>query len=191
MRSHALAACLLACAGAAGCTSLLPTADVTTQQPWSDFEAARAAVEAIVPQQTSRQQLSAAGLDPRQNAGVTLLSLPDVMQRFNTGTALDARDFDPGIRQCLTAANACSGYSILVRRNDRKRIGNFWLDTFNFRREVDVTGWNFNALILFVGDTVVYTSHGGQPRIHEKEVNRNPLGPLQSFGEAVGSALVY
>lgn len=188
MRRPTRAACLLACA-AAGCASLLPTADVATQQAWGDFEAARAAVEAIVPQRTTRRELSAAGIDPKENAGVTILSLPDVMQRFTTGSALDARDLDPGIRQCLAAANACTGYSILVRRNDRKRIGNFWADTFNFRREVDVTGWSFNALILFVADTVVYTAHGGQPRIHEKEVSRNPLGPLQSIGEAVGSAL--
>jgi hypothetical protein len=111
------------------------------------------------------------------------------MQRFAVGTAIDSKELDPGIRQCLTAGNACSGYLILVRRNDRARIGNFWLDVFNFRRETDVTGWTFNALILFVDDVVVYTVHGGQPRIHEKEVSRNPLGPLQGLGEAAGSAL--
>lgn len=53
------------------------------------------------------------------------------------------------------------------------------MDIFNFRRETDITGWTFNAMILMVDDLVVYTLHGGQPRIHEKEVSRNPLGPIQ------------
>ena len=188
MVPFARSAGLLACA-AAGCTSLLPTADVATQQAWADFEQARAAIERIAPHKTTRADLSAAGIDPLRNASITILGLPDVMQRFALGTAFDAQVLDPGIRECLAAGNACTGYAIFVRRNDRKRIGNFWADTFNFRRETDVTGWSFNALILFDGDTVVYTVHGGQPRIHEKEVSRNPLGPLQGLGEAAGSAL--
>ena len=182
-------ASVLAGAALAGCASLLPRADLATQQAWVNFEEARAAIERIVPRETTRAELSAAGIDPLKNASVTILGLPDVMQRFAVGTAIDAQDLDPGIRGCLAAGNACTGYAILVRRSDRKRIGNFWADTFNFRRETDVTGWTFNALILLVSETVVYTVHGGQPRIHEKEVSRNPLGPLQSFGEAAGSAL--
>lgn len=183
---HAL---LAGVAGLAGCASLLPSADLATQQAWGNFEEARAAIERIVPKITTRAELATAGIDPLRNASVTILGLPDVMQRFTVGTAVETQDLDAGIRECLAAGNDCTGYSILVRRNYRKRIGNFWLDSLNFRRETDVTGWTFNALILFVGETVVYTVNGGQPRIHEKEVTRNPLGPLQSFGEAVGSAL--
>jgi hypothetical protein len=189
MPSAMRCALILAAAALCGCESLLPRADVATQQAWGDFEEARAAIARIAPKQTTRTELSAAGIDPLKNASVTILGLPDVMQRFTVGTAVDAQDLDPGIRECLAAGNACTGYAILVRRSDRRRIGSFWADIFNFRRETDVTGWTFNALILFVGDTVVYTVHGGQPRIHEKEVSRNPLGPLQGLGEAAGSAL--
>jgi hypothetical protein len=36
----------------------------------------------------------------------------------------------------------------------------------------------------------VYAVYGGQPTVHETEVNRNPLGPLQGWGDwAVGKAL--
>jgi hypothetical protein len=66
----------------------------------------------------------------------------------------------------------------------------FWLDSFSFKRETDMTGWRFNALVLFVGDLVVYTLHGGQPRVHEKEVTRNPLGPLQGWGQQVTPGLI-
>jgi len=31
---------------------------------------------------------------------------------------------------------------------------------------------------------------GGQPRLHEKEVTRNPLGPLQGWGQQVAPRLL-
>ena len=64
--------------------------------------------------------------------------------------------------------------SVALSRSSRKRVGNFWLDSLNFYRDTDVTGWSFNALVLFVDERVVYTLYGGQPRVHEREVTRNP-----------------
>ena len=93
------------------------------------------------------------------------------------------------MRQCLTSGKACTGYSIVVKRSTHKRIGNFWLDSFSFYRETDITGWSFNALILFVDSVVVYTLHGGPPLAHEKEVSRNPLGPLQGWSQQVAPKL--
>jgi hypothetical protein len=34
---------------------------------------------------------------------------------------------------------------------------------------------------------VVYAVYGGQPTIHEVEVERNPLGPLQGWGDWIGA----
>jgi hypothetical protein len=93
------------------------------------------------------------------------------------------------VRRCLTAGKACSGYAIALRQSRRKRIGNFWLDSLNFYRDTDITGWSFNALVLFVDDKVVYTLYGGQPRLHEREITRNPLGPLQGWGSQVAPSL--
>ena len=183
--------CLLAAAGVlalAGCRALLPSSDVTTHDSWKSFDEARAAVDAIIPSYTQRADLAASGLDPYQNPAITILTFSDVVQRF--AGAVRPEELDSGVRACLTAGKACSGYAILVRRNDRERIGSFWLDLFNFRREVDIKGWTFNALILFVDDTVVYTLQGGQPKIRDREVNVNPLGPLQGFGESLGSKVL-
>jgi hypothetical protein len=172
----------------AGCAGLLPRAEVATQETWRDYDTAQATIEAIVPMHTRRAELSEAGMDPRTNAAITILTYSDVVQRF-AGAAVRPEDLDAGVRKCLTAGKACTGYAILVRRTSRKRVGNFWLDSLNFYRETDVTGWSFNALILFVDDLVVYTLHGGQPRMHDKEVTRNPLGPLQGWGQQVGPNL--
>ncbi len=172
-------------AGLAGCAALLPRAEFATQETWKDYESAKAAVDKIVPLESRRADLTAAGIDPRTNAAISILSFSDVVQRFAVGSAIRQDELDEGIRRCLTAGKTCTGYAINVKRTSRKRIGNFWLDSFNFHREVDITGWSFNALILFVDDVVVYTLHGGQPRLHEKEVTRNPLGPFQGWGQQV------
>lgn len=180
---------MLGAALVTGCTGLLPRGETSTQETWSDYASAREAIDSIVPFKSTRAELSAAGIDPHTNAAVTLLNFSDVMQRFS-GSSVRHEELDPGIRRCLTSGKACTGYSVSLKRVSRKRIGNFWLDSFNFYREVDVTGWSFNALILFVDDMVVYTLHGGQPRLHEREVTRNPLGPLQGWGGTVGSRLL-
>ncbi len=132
---------------------------------------------------TRRADLTAAGLDPFTNPNVTILTYSDVVQRFNVGSMLRPEEIDRGIQDCLKAGKSCIAYSIAQRHVERKRIGNFWLDVLNFRRETDVQGWSFNALVVMVNDVVVYTLYGGQPRIHEHEATRNPLGPLQGFAE--------
>jgi hypothetical protein len=72
-----------------------------------------------------------------------------------------------------------------IRDVKRDRTANFWLDSLNFYRKVDVAGWSFNALILLIDDVVVYTLYGGQPIIRELETNRQPLGPLQNWGDVI------
>jgi hypothetical protein len=174
----------------AGCTMLLPQQKTVTQESWSSFDDAKRAIERIVPYETRRAALEAASIDPYKNPAITILSYSDVVQRFAIGATIKAEELDRGIRECLTAGKACTGYQIDVRRVERRRIGNFWLDSFNFKREVDVRGWSFRALILFVDDLAVYTLYGGQPLLHEEEISRNPLGPLQSWGESMGSTIL-
>jgi hypothetical protein len=169
----------LAAAVIAGCTGLLPRGQIATQETWPDYDAAKAAIEAIVPYESRREDLVAAGVDPEKNPSITILNYSDIVQRFAVSGAVKAEELDRGVRECLRAGKACTGFAILVRSMSRKRIGGFWMDVLNFRRDVDVTGWSFNSLILMIDDLVVYTLYGGQPKIHEQEVSRNPLGPVQ------------
>lgn len=176
---------LLLGAGLAGCQSLLPDAADSTQVSWRTFDEAREAVEAIEPFATRKSAVVASGFDPRVNPSVTILTYPEIVQRFAAGSALRPEEYEPGIRACLTAGKSCSGYAVAARRVRRDRIGSFWLDSLAFRREVDVNGWTFSALILFVDDLAVYRTFGGQPNLRERQVTRNPLGPLQGWGEAL------
>ena len=173
--------------GLVGCAGLLPSGRTATQESWTDYASARSAIERIVPFRSKRAELAASGIDPYKTPTVSILNYSDIVQRFAVSGVIRREELDAGILECLQAGKACTGYAIQIRSTTRKRTGGFWMDVFNFRRETDITGWTFNALILMVDDLVVYTLHGGQPKIHEKEVTRNPLGPLQ---ESLPSLLV-
>jgi len=184
LRSIAL---LALAASLAGCTALLPKSKAETESTFTSFEQARDAVDAIKPYKTTRAELRAYGIGAANDPTITLLSHVDIAVRFPIGGVLREEDVDRGIRDCLKAGKECNAYRIDIKRTNRDRTGNFWLDALRFKREVDVTGWTFNALIIFVNDTVVYSVYGGQPVIHEVEVERNPLGPLQGWGDWVGA----
>ena len=178
-----LRALLPACAVAlAGCANLLPTSRSEVSGPWRSFDEARATIEAIVPERTTAADLRVAGIDPYASANVQLLSYSDVLLRFPLNAAAPS---DSGLRDCLAAGKACTGYSINVREVKKDHVGSFWKDTLGFKRVVETTGWQFNALILLIGDRVVYTLYGGQPNLHEQEVTRQPLGPAQNLGDAL------
>jgi hypothetical protein len=190
MRSRIVLSWLMAAIlGAAGCAELLPKSDVHTDVQWSTFNDARALIDAVQPYRTTKVDLAAAGVT-ELNPAVTLLSHAEVALRFPIGGVLNEADVDPGIRDCLKAGKGCSGYLLNIRRISNDRVGDFWLDSFRFRRETQSTGWTFTALILFVDERAVYAVYGGQPNVHETQVDRNPLGPLQGWGDWAAGAIL-
>lgn len=185
MRLLRSAALLIAATALAGCADLLPKGHSEVSSAWSSFDEAKAAIERIVPEQTSAADLRAQGIDPYTSPNVQLLSYSDILLRFPMNGNFDRAGLDHGLKDCLDAGKACSGYSISVRELKRDRTGPFWPDALGFKRVVDVSGWTFNALILMIGDRVVYTLYGGQPNVREQETSRQPLGPVQSIGDAL------
>jgi hypothetical protein len=176
---------LVTLASIGGCSTLLPRSQASTQGGWQSFDEARDAIQQLKPYETRLKDLHTAGMDPYKNPTITILSYSDLTQRLAAGGALRAEQMERGIRDCLTAGKGCVGYQIVQRRVARERVGNFWMDSFNFRREINIEGWSFNALIVMVDDVVVFTLFGGQPKIHDHETDRNPLGPFQGWGEPV------
>lgn len=180
-------ACTLALLGA--CAELLPKGQEQVMSPWHSFNDARDAIDRIVPDKTTVDELQAAGIDPYTSPNVQLLSFSDILLRFPM-TGADLHDhLDAGLTRCLHAGKACTGYSITVHDTHRDRNGNFWVDTFGFKRVTDVTGWTFNGLILMVDGKVVYTLYSGQPQVREQEVTRQPLGPIQGIGDAAANLI--
>lgn len=175
----ALGCCLIV----SGCSTLLPSSRTGVLSTWASYEDAQKALATIAPYTSTRQTVHAQGLDPSRNPSITVLHFADVLQRFAAATLIRQEDVDPGIRDCLRAGKRCSGYAITVEKLERQRLGNFWTDSFNFRRETVTTGWRVDVLMVFVDDGLVYQLVGGRPTINEVDVKRNPLGPLQGWGE--------
>jgi len=178
-----VAAALAICVFASGCSTLLPTSKTEVVSEWNSYDDAVKSLATISPYQSTRQTVHAQGLDPHSNPAITVLHFADVLQRFAAATLIKPEDVDRGIRDCLQAGKQCSGYAIAVEKRHRQRVGSFWLDSLNFRRETVTTGWRVDVLLVFVDDALVYELVGGHPTINEFELRRNPLGPLQSWGD--------
>lgn len=179
MRTLAIPFGLLLLTG--GCATWLPAAHTDTTS-FQSYEEAHAAIVALVPMKSDKATLEKNGFNPTKHPNMTLLTHADVVRRFLPSAILKREDLDPGILACLEARDACHGVEIIGAKIAKERKGSFWADFLNFQRRTETTGWRFNAIVLLVDDLVVYRSWSGQPVVDEKEVTRNPLGPLQDIG---------
>ena len=169
---------------AGGCTSLLPRSKTEVVSSWASYDDAAKSLSSIVPYEATREDVHVQGLDPRVNPAITVLHFGHVLQRFAAAALIKPADVDRGINDCLHAGQMCTGYAIQVKKLASKRVGSFLLDTFNFKRTTVTKGWSVDALLVFVDDRLVYELIGGQPTISEYELKRNPLGPLQAWGDS-------
>lgn len=167
------------------CSHLLPDARQEIQTPWATYSAAQSMFDQIVPGKTTLADLKSLGVDPDKTSNVALLSHADLLRRLLPTSAFDIRLLDPGLQDCVSATDSCFGYEIEQQTLDRKRYGNFWLDFLNFKRQIDVTGWQFDAVVVVKKETVVYKMWSGKPSVHRFEEERSPLGPLQGFGSTL------
>ena len=173
-----------------GCSSLLPRAHTSVEGPWQNYHDAEQAFNKIVPYQTTVEDLKKLMLDSKSNPNITILNYSDVIRRFIPSPSVSADELAPGVRECIRAHDACKGYEIVQQASSRKRYGNFWADFLNFKRKVEVTGWNFSGVILVKDGVVIYSLAGGQPAIYSLEENKNPLGPFQGSGESAARSVV-
>jgi len=169
----------------AGCSSLLPHAHTNIVGPWQNYHEAQQAFDKIIPYQTTLEDLRTLKLDPESNPNIGILNYSDVIRRFIPSPSVNAEDLAPGVKECIMAKAACNGYEIVQQSTTRKRYGNFWADFMNFKRKVELTGWNFSGVILLKDNVVIYTLAGGKPAIRELEESKNPLGPFQGEGESM------
>lgn len=169
----------------AACTDLLPRAQHETSTPWNDYGGAQAMFDQIKPGTTTLVELRKLGIDPAHTPNVASLAYADVLRRFNVMPGMDLGQLDGGLSECVQDNQHCFAFEMQQSRLNRKRIGNFWLDILNFKREIEISGWQFNAIIVIRGETVAYKLWSGNPNIRQSENERNPLGPLQGIGASL------
>lgn len=178
------------CAALAGCANLLPQSSIEASGSFSTYEAAQLAFERIVPYQTTVGELRALGFDPIASRNVKVVPYPDLVARLAPNAAVALVDLDPGIRDCILARLGCQAFEFRLAHEAHERKGRFLLDFLNFRRITYVTGWRFDAVVAVRDDVVLFRTHGGEPNNDRVERRLNPLGPLQSSGEAAAGRLL-
>jgi hypothetical protein len=134
---------------------------------------------------SDRANMEKNGFDPTKHPNMTILTHADVVRRYLPSAILKREDLDPGILACLEAKDKCHGFEVIGGKIARARNGGFWADFLNYKRHTETTGWRFNAVVLLVGDLVVYRTWSGQPVVDEKEDTHNPLGPFQDIGPSL------
>jgi len=192
-RNHAcffLVLVLLVAAAMGGCGSMLPVAKSRDESPWEHFENAKEAFEQIVPGKTTRSELDQLRFTPETSPNVHILTYLDLIKVFMPNTAIRLEDLDPGVRECITASADCHAYRIEIEKLRSERYGNVFLDLLRFKRQEHRTGWRFSAMVVLVGDRVVYKIWGGTPDIDEYRYQKNPLGPLQEPASLARDAAV-
>jgi hypothetical protein len=165
-----------------GCASLLPHSKEDVRTPWNSYAEARALFDSIIVYSTTTEQLKALGINAQTTPNVAILSHADLLRKIIAGSSLDIRLLDPELQSCLMENKTCIAYEMEQKHLERRRFGNFWLDFLNFHRRVDITGWQFDAIVVVRNGRVIYKLWSGKPNIQELQEERNPLGPLQGLG---------
>lgn len=168
-----------------GCASWLPQGSSEAPSPFNSFEAARSAIEKVIPYTTYIADLKPLGFDVEADKNVLEIPYPQLIARLLPLPYAAPEQLDQGLLDCMVAKQACRAYEFHFSKTVVDREGAFLPDFLNFRRVTHTKGWRFECVILVRQDgLVLFANYGGEPRIDLTEIRRNPLGPLQSIGES-------
>ena len=166
-----------------GCSTAnwLPSKTTDTQAQWGSYQEIESVVKNIKHGHTL-QDVKQLGLDVYKTPNVQLLTYLDIAKRFGLIGLKDKSVTIPdGVRKLMEAAEKGKGYELVVSSTHSRRVGNFWADFLQFRKETHTTGWELSVLLIVVDDKVEYVLYKGKPNIDKLEKEKNPLGPFQKI----------
>jgi len=165
-----------------GCAALLPRSSTVTNSPWKTYREVVAAYNKVAPHKSTVGDIKKLGFDIYSTTNLKVLSYVDIAVATAT---LKREGLGNGIEACLLVRDMCTGYVFEPQVANSNRNGNFWLDTFNFKRKTNESGWKFKASFLVVDDVVVEKFWYGEPLINIDKQVVNPLGPFQDIGNII------
>lgn len=168
-----------------GCAALLPHSSSVTNSPWKTYREVVQAYDKVVPNRSTVREIRQLGFDIYSTPNLKILSYVDVAVATQT---LKKGELSSGIEACLRVQSLCTGYAFEPQVVNSHRYGNFWLDTFNFKRRVKETGWKFKASFLVIDEIVVDKYWSGEPKVDQDKEAVNPLGPLQEVGNMISGS---
>lgn len=182
IRLSAFALMLFLLSFCSGCGTLLPSGHETSGGNWKSYSYTKEIFSKIIPNKTTTEDLKTLGIEPNKTHNLRILTYLDVMERFKLdSTMFNNIKLPPGMKEALAKHEKCRGYELILENKNKKRVGSFWKDILAFEQVTQTSGWEFQALIVIVDETVVYVLHSGSPRINKRESNKQPLGPFQGI----------
>ena len=164
-----------------GCSSFLPSKTVDTQTQWASYQEVESMVKAIRRGHTL-EDVKKLGLDVNKTPNIQSLTYLDIAKRFGLIGFRDQIVAVPdGVKKMMFAAERGRGYELNVEATRSQRIGNFWTDFLQFRKNTHTTGWKFSVLLIVVNNRVEYVLYKGNPNIDKLEKEKNPIGPFQKI----------
>jgi hypothetical protein len=161
--------------------SLFISENLRSVTTWDNFDQAEAAFQKIIPHQTRVQDLKALGFDPHTTPNIKILNYLDIIERFIPNSSITKDDLHPDVRSCIELKEGCMGYELDLDIIRKRRFGNLALDMTGFRKETQIYGWDYKALLLIKDGVVVYKLRSGRPSIDKIERKIKPLGPVQEI----------
>jgi hypothetical protein len=186
-RQLAISIALLTMMTVSGCVALLPHSTTVTNSPWKSYKDVVDAYNKVTPSKSTVHDIKKLGFNIYSTSNLKILSFVDIAVATST---LKRDDLGAGIDFCLKVREQCTGYIFEPQVVNSHRYGNFWLDTFNFKKKTRESGWRIRASFLIVDSVVVEKYWYGEPLISlDKEVV-NPLGPLQGLGGVISASKI-
>ncbi|MCF6775340.1 hypothetical protein L3V83_02010 [Thiotrichales bacterium 19X7-9] len=170
------------------CSSLLPRTKDVTISKWENFDQLQTAYNQITPYKTTTKDLEVLGFSPYKANNIRIVNFLDVHKEFDPLMTFNNLPLE--VANCLKQENDCVGYYIDIEQLNSKRVGNAFLDVFNFKRITYTTGWDFQAKLILLNDLVIFKTISSLPAIEKLSTKVNPLGPLQN-GVNFGIGIQY
>lgn len=146
-----------------GCAALLPRSSSVTNSPWKTYKEVVYAYNGVVPHKSTIGDIKKLGFDIYSTSNLKVLSYVDIAVAT---ASLKREGLGNGIEACLLVRDFCTGYVFEPQVANSNRYGNFWLDTFNFKRRTNDSGWKFRASFLIVDSVVVEKFWYGEPLVN-------------------------
>jgi hypothetical protein len=164
-----------------GCSTLLPSKSTSSQAQWKSYQDIETLANHIHAGQTL-DDLKTLGIDVKNTPNMESLTHLDIAKRFGLiGRRDESLVIPAGVKKLMDAAEKGKGYELTVESTQHNRLGSFWADFLQFRKNVHTTGWTFSMLLIVVDDKVEYVLYKGNPNIDKLEKEKNPLGPFQKI----------
>src|SRR6185369_13727241 len=158
--------------------ALLPRSSTVTNSPWKTYKEVVYSYNKVVPHKSTVADIKKLGFDIYSTSNLKILSYVDIAVATST---LKREGLGNGIEACLLVRDQCTGYVFEPQVADSNRYGNFWMDTFNFKRKTKESGWRFKASFLIVDSVIVEKFWYGEPLVNLDREIVNPLGPFQDI----------